>query len=169
MTYAVREYDFNMQETSASSRTSSRFTPTGGSGPVGVKRRQQPVEIGPFTKLPNQLFSSGMARILKPSATVLYAALCETANRHGRGNTFKTSDKALASETALSPRNICDARKRLLEQGMITVTREKGQSYVYTLTLQSLKWVGLAERPRIKLQPRAYHARKTIDAEKREP
>lgn len=115
------------------------------------------VEIGRFTKIPYRLFGSGTARILKPSATLLYVALCDHANRHG-SNTFKASDRALESDTALSTRTICNARKRLLEKGLITCTRAEGQSYVYTLPVPSWSWVPLAERPRMKLKPRAYTA-----------
>lgn len=119
-----------------------------------------PVEIGGFTKIPNKFFGSGTARMLKPSASLLYVALCEHANRDGK-NTFKTSDNALASETTLSTRTICDARKRLIEKGLISCTREKGQSYFYTILSPSLKWVPLAERRRVKLKPRALHAPRT--------
>jgi hypothetical protein len=117
------------------------------------------VEIGGFTKIPNQLFGSGMARALRPSATVLYAALCESANRNS-SNTFKASDKALASETTLSTRTICNARKKLIEKGLITVDeRKKGSSYFYTLSALPLKRLPVDDRrPRGKLKPRGYHA-----------
>jgi hypothetical protein len=126
------------------------------------------VDIGPFAKIPNRLFGSGTARDLKPSPTLIYVALCDHANRNS-SKTFKASDKALASDTALSPRTICDARKRLIEKGLITCTRAEGQSYVYTLTVPSWDWIPVAERPRTKLKPRAYHARKTTDPNKPEP
>jgi hypothetical protein len=115
------------------------------------------VDIGRFTKIPNRLFGSGTARNLKPSATLLYVALCDHANRNG-SNTFKASDRALESDTTLSTRTICDARKRLREKGLITCTRAEGQSYVYTLPVPSWSWVPVAERPRMKLKPRAYRA-----------
>ncbi len=98
------------------------------------------VNIGPFTKIPHKLFGSGTARDLKPSATLFYVALCEHANRNS-SNTFKASDNALASETNLSTRTICDARKRLIERKLISCAREEGQSYFYTLNAPSLKWV----------------------------
>jgi hypothetical protein len=123
------------------------------------------VELGAFTKIPNKFFGSGQAHELKPSASLLYLALCEHANRNG-SNTFKASDKALASETTLSTRTICDARKRLVEKGLITVTLEPGQSYFYTLTVPSLEWVPLAKRPRGKLKPRGYHGRPDSNADK---
>jgi hypothetical protein len=125
------------------------------------------VDIGPFTKIPYRLFGSGTARDLKPSAALLYIALCDHANRNS-SNAFKASDKALASDTTLSPRTICDARKRLVEKGLITCTREEGQSYIYTLVVPSLNWVPVAERPRTKLKPRAYHARKTTSPDQPE-
>jgi hypothetical protein len=123
------------------------------------------VKIGPYTQIPNRLFGSGTARDLKPSATLIYVALCDHANRHG-SNTFKASDNALASDTTLSPRTICDARKRLIENGLITCTREEGQSYVYTLVVPSWNWIPVAKRPRTKLKPRAY---KTTGSDKPEP
>jgi|GEM_PF-2231711 len=155
MASAPRVYDFDLEDNDATALPSRRKAST--DGRMTANHEQHSVEIGPFTKIPNKLFASGMARVLKPSATALYAALCENANRNGRGNTFKASDKALASETALSPRTICDARKKLIEKELIAVTREKGQSYFYTLTVQKLGWVPLAKRPRAKLRPRAYH------------
>jgi hypothetical protein len=115
------------------------------------------VNIGQFTKIPNRLFSSGTAQNLKPSATLLYVALCDHANRNG-SNTFKVSDRTLESDTTLSTRTICNARKRLIEKGLITCTRAEGQSYVYTLPVPSWSWVRVADRPRIKLKPRAYGA-----------
>lgn len=115
------------------------------------------VNIGPFTKIPNRLFGSGTAQHLKPSATLLYVALCDHANRNG-SNTFKTSDRSLESDTALAARTICEARKRLLEKGLITCKRADGQSYVYTLPVPSWSWVPAAARPRMKLKPRAYGA-----------
>lgn len=126
------------------------------------------VNVGPFTKIPNRLFGSGTAGYLKPSATLVYVALWDHANRHG-SNIFKASDKALSSDTSLGTRTICDARKRLMENGLITCTRADGQSYVYTLPVPSCKWVPVAERPRTKLKPRAYHVQKTTDPDKPEP
>ena len=116
-----------------------------------------PVEIGPYSKIPSKFFGSGTAANLKPSAALLFLALCEQANRHN-SNTFKASDKALASETGLGTRTICDARKRLAERGLITCSRQMGQSYEYTIPKLSLQWVPLAERLRPKQKPRANHA-----------
>ena len=135
---------------------------------MATGREKGSVDVGPFTKIPNRLFGSGMARELKASATLLYVALCEGANRKG-SNKFKASDNALASETNLSTRTICDARKRLIERSLISCDREKGQSYFYTLSVPPLKWVPLAERRREKLKPRAYHAHKATDKPKSEP
>jgi Helix-turn-helix domain len=117
------------------------------------------VDIGGFTKIPHRFFGSGTAHALKPSASLLYIALCDHANRSS-SNTFKTSDKTLASDTALSPRTICDARKRLIEKELITCKREDGQSYSYTLTVPDWNWIPVDRRPRTQLKPRAYHARK---------
>jgi hypothetical protein len=124
------------------------------------------VEIGPYFKMPNKFFGSGTAQIIGPSASLLFTALHEHANREGK-NIFKTSDKALASETALSTRTICDARKKLVEKQLITCSRNSGQSFIYTLSSLKLQWLPLAERPRLKRQPRALHAaRKTAFQEK---
>ena len=116
------------------------------------------VELGPYTKIPNRFFGSGLAQRLGPSASLLYLALCEHANRESN-NTFKgCSDKALASETGLSPRTLCDARKRLLENELISCSREKGQSFTYALFPLPIKWVRLEDRLRKKQKPRALHA-----------
>lgn len=116
-----------------------------------------PVEIGSFTKIPNKFFGSGTASSLGTSASLLLLALYEHANRNN-SNTFKTSDKALASDTGLGTRTICDARKKLTEHGHILCAREKGQSHKYTIKNLQLKWKRLEERPRQKLKPRALHA-----------
>jgi len=166
MASAPKVYDFGLQEAFATTAPSVRIPSA--RGPRPANRVRGSVNIGPFTQIPNRLFSSGMASTLKPSATLLYVALCDHANRHGN-NTFKASDKALASDTTLSPRTICDARKKLIENELITCTREEGQSYVYTLPVPSLRWVPMAERPRTQLQPRAYYARKTTGQEERQP
>lgn len=115
------------------------------------------VDIGPYTKIPNKFFGSGLAAKLGPSAALLYIALCEHANRNG-SNTFKASDEALASDTGLGPRTICDARKALAEHNLITLARRKGQSYTYTVCQLSLEWVRLEHRLRPKRKPRALHA-----------
>ncbi len=166
MASAPKVYDFGLQEAFATTAPSVRKPFA--SGPRPANRVRSSVDIGPFTKIPNRLFGSGMARTLKPSATVLYVALCEHANRDGN-NTFRASDKALASDTNLSPRTICDARKRLIENEAITCTREEGQSYVYTLLVPSWNWLPVAKRPRSKLKPRAYHALKTTDSGEGQP
>jgi hypothetical protein len=116
-------------------------------GPIPVKRRQQPVDVGPYTQIPNRFFGSNMAARLGPSAGYIYIALCEHANRNS-SITFKASDKALASETTIAPRTICNARKRLIEYGLISCKREKGQSHVYTLLKPSWEWKPLKERQR---------------------
>jgi len=101
-----------------------------------------------------------MRATVGPPASLVFLALCEHANRH-ESNTFKASDKALASETGYSPRTICDARKRLAERGLISCSRKEGQSYSYTLPACSFDWVRLEERHRQKRKPRALHASPT--------
>ena len=115
------------------------------------------VDVGPYTKIPNKFFGSGTAAKLGCSASLVFLALCEHANRES-SNTFKASDRALASETGLGTRTICDARKRLQEYGLISTSRPEGQSYSYTLPKLSLRWVPLVERPRNKRKPRAIYA-----------
>jgi hypothetical protein len=127
-------------------------------GPIPVNQgKRQAVEIGGFTKIPRTFFGSGMAARLGRSASLLYIALCEYTNRNS-SLSFKTSDKALASETTIAPRTIIDARKKLIESGLISCQREKGQSYVYTLKALTLAWKPLKERLRQPQKPRAYHA-----------
>jgi hypothetical protein len=116
-----------------------------------------PVEIGPFSKVPSKFFGSGTASSLGASASLVFLALCEHANRNS-SNTFKASDRALASETGLGTRTICDARKRLIEHDLISCSRENGQSFNYTIPTQSLEWVPLKQRLRAKRKPRAIHA-----------
>jgi hypothetical protein len=115
------------------------------------------VDVGPYTKIPNRFFGSGTAAKLGSSASLVYLALCEHANRDSN-NTFKASDRALASETGLGTRTICDARKRLCERGLVSISRSEGQSYVYTISKPSLEWVPLTQRLRTKRKPRALRA-----------
>lgn len=112
------------------------------------------VDVGPFTKVPNKYFGSGKGQTVGPSATVLYFALCENGNRNS-SNTFKASDKALASETSLSPRTLRNARIRLREHGLIAYSREPGQSFAYELLPQNLNWLPRENRPRNRMRPRA--------------
>ena len=128
---------------------------------AGPEPSKKSLGIGPFAKVPNRYFGSGMARKVGPSASLLYFALCEIANRdRDHTNTFKGSDKALASETGLSPRTIRNVRIKLLENGLVECRRENGQSYTYTLLPQELPWVPRADRPRQKRKPRAMAARR---------
>ncbi len=120
-----------------------------------------PVEIGLYSEMPSKFFGSGTASSLRPSASLVFLALCEHANRN-ESNTFKASDRALASETGLGTRTICDARKRLIEHGLISCSRENGQSFNYTIPSLSLKWIPLAQRPRLKRKPRALHASRAV-------
>jgi len=115
------------------------------------------VEIGLFTKMPSKFFGSGTASNIGPSAALIFLALCEHANRRG-SNTFRASDRALASDTKYGPRTICNARKTLIERGLIECSREEGQSFTYTIPVLDLQWKPLAERPRKPRRPRALHA-----------
>jgi hypothetical protein len=115
------------------------------------------VDIGPFSKIPNRLFGSGTAAILGTSATLLFVALCEHANRNS-SNIFSASDRALAADTGLSPRTICEARKALQERSLLSVERMEGRSYSYTLLKRELGWVPVKDRQREKRKPRALHA-----------
>lgn len=124
--------------------------------------RQKSVDIGLFARFPNTFFSSGMARKLGPSASVLYIALCENANRNcPPSNTFAAADKTLAWETGLSPRTLRNVRIKLMENGLVKYGREPGQKYTYTLLRQELKWLKVAERPpRQERRPRGMAAAK---------
>ena len=126
MAAAVRDYGFGAQESYSTAASNGRKTPP--RGPMPVKGKQ-PVDIGPYTQIPNRFFGSGMAARLGPSAGFIYLALCDHANRNGSVS-FKVSDKALASDTTIAPRTICTARKKLIEYGLISCKREKGQSHV---------------------------------------
>jgi len=119
--------------------------------------------LEPWSKMPSKFFGSGTAAMLGPSASLFYLALCEHANRHS-SNKFIASDRALASDTNLSTRTICNARKLLVEKRAISCERGNGQSFTYTLLKQSLKWIALAQRPRPKRRPRANHASRTVSS-----
>jgi len=129
--------------------------------PKSPSAKASTVEIGLFTKVPRLLFGSGTAARLGRSALCLFVALCEHANRHGR-TTFSASDEALACDTGMSPRTICDARKRLREHGMIQTVRTSGSAFRYTILPQAFEWKPLDQRQRRKLKPRAYRATATV-------
>jgi hypothetical protein len=116
-----------------------------------------PVGISPFFKVPSKFFGSGTASSLGTSASILFLALCEHANRHDK-MTFKASDKALSADTNLGRRTICNARKELVERGLVVCSRGEGQSFTYTIQKLSLTWVPLKNRLRKKQKPRAIHA-----------
>jgi DNA-binding transcriptional ArsR family regulator len=121
---------------------------------------QKAFDIGPYAKFPNKFFSSGTARKVGISASVFYFALCENANRFKPpSNTFKATDNAIASETGLSPRTIRNVRTKLVENGLISCSREPGQGFTYTLVRQELKWLKRSDRPRQKQRPRAMRAK----------
>lgn len=141
--------------------TEMPFADSGGEcSPFREPQRQKSVDVGLFARFPNKFFGSGMARKLGPSATVLYIALCENANRNREpSNTFGARDRDLAWETGLSPRTIRNVRIRLLENRLVEYRREPGQKYIYTLLRPELRWFKLAERPpRQKLRPRGIAA-----------
>lgn len=119
-----------------------------------------PVDVGPFTKIPNRFFGSGMAARVGPTASLFYLVLCDYANRNSN-NTFKASDKVLAADTGLAPRTFCNVRKCLCEHKLISYLRPPGQSYTYTVLKPSLDWVSHTGRPRPKSKPRALHARRS--------
>ena len=126
-------------------------------------QRERSFDIGPFARFPNKYFGSGIARRVGLSASMLYFALCENANRNRvPSNTFKASDGALASETGLSPRTISKVRIKLFENGLVTYSREPGASYKYTLLRPDLKWLTRAERPRQKRKPRGMAAARAL-------
>jgi len=112
-----------------------------------------PDDIGPFTKIPNKLFSSGLASQLGSSATLVYVALCEHYNRDSE-NEFVASNKALASETGLSDGTINNARTKLVAAGLVQCSRGKGRSFTYSILRQNLSWKSLDSRLRVKLRPR---------------
>jgi hypothetical protein len=129
------------------------------SSPNAARAASTLVDVGDYTKIPNRLFGSGMAAKLKPTASLFYVALCDHANRNG-SNTFKVSDKVLASDTLLAPRTFCNARKRLEEFGLVSLTRQPGERYTYSILKPSLHWVSSSKRPRPKQRPRALHGLK---------
>ncbi|HUV96559.1 MAG TPA: hypothetical protein VMV98_03735 [Acidobacteriaceae bacterium] len=135
------------------------FADSGDEGsPFPEPQRQKSLDVGPFARFPNKFFGSGMARKLGPSASVLYIALCEHANREP-SNTFGARDGDLAWETGLSPRTIRNVRIKLSENRLVECRREPGQKYTYTLLRPELRWFKLAERPpRQKLKPRGMAA-----------
>ena len=115
------------------------------------------VDMGDYSKIPNKFFGSGMESKLGHSPSLLFLALCEHANRNS-STSFKASDAALASETGLGTRTICQARKRLVEFNIVSCDRQDGRSYIYTLKQYQFNWLPLKERPRVKRKPRAVHA-----------
>jgi hypothetical protein len=155
MASAVHDYDFTPQQTYETA--APRWGKSSTRGPMPVKQGRQPIEIGPYAQFPNRFFGSGMGARLGPSAGYVYFALLDHANRVGKMS-FSASDKALAGDTRIAPRTICNARKKLIEYGLISCEREKGRSHVYTLLKPSWDWKPLKERLRRTLKPRAYHA-----------
>ena len=122
---------------------------------AGPEPSKKSVGIGPFAKVPNRYFGSGMARKVGPSASLLYFALCEIANRdQDHSNTFRESVSFLRKETGLSSRTIRNVRIKLLENGLVECRRENGQSYTYTLLPQKLPRVPNAARLREKRKNR---------------
>jgi hypothetical protein len=125
---------------------------------VHSRKEQRPaVDLGPYSKIPNKIFGGGIARELGPSAALFFLALCEHANRNG-SMSFKASDASLAADTGLSPRTICEARKRLMEWNLIACDRQHGNSYTYRLSRYNFTWKPVKERARVKRKPRAMYA-----------
>ena len=124
---------------------------------LSAPQKANGVDVGPrFFMVPGQLFGSGLAQTLGSTATLLYVALWENANRQKRpSNTFGTTVRKLSSETGLGPRTIRDARNRLIEKGLLRCTRGAGEKFEYTLLPQNLKWTPVDERPRALKRPRA--------------
>jgi hypothetical protein len=110
-------------------------------------------DIGLFSKMPNKFFGSGTAARLRPSASILFLALCEHVNQKGEIS-FSVSDRTLAADTGLSARTICEARKRLLEQKLLLCSRDKGNSFTYTLRKYELPWIPVKDRLRPMRKPR---------------
>ncbi len=127
--------------------------------PSHTRTGRRGVDLGLYTMIPSKFFGSGTALALGKSAALLFVALCEHANRVGQ-NTFHASDRALASDTGLSERTICDARTKLVEHGLVKIQRGMGQIHTYTIPKLAFVWVPIAERPRKRRQPRAYAARR---------
>jgi hypothetical protein len=123
------------------------------------------VDIGYFSEMPRYFFGSGCAAKLGTSTSLLFLALCEHANRNS-SNSFAVSDLALASDTGLAPRTICEARKRLIEERLISCVRESGRSFTYTLSKYEFRWVGMKERPRMKRRARALHSMQPVTSAK---
>jgi hypothetical protein len=123
------------------------------------------VDIGLFSMMPKLFFGSGLGAELRVSTGYLFLALCEHANRNG-ANSFTVSDRALAADTGLAPRTICEARKRLVERKLITCVRENGRSFTYTLTKYELPWVAVKERIRAKRKARALHSIRPVSSAK---
>ena len=136
--------------------SSSRASPRNFPAPlVNGSAKPSPVDIGPYTKIPNRFFGSGLAARLGTAAGFLYVALCDHANRKS-SLVFKVSDKALAADTGIAPRTICKARCRLMEHDLLSYTRSEGQTYQYSLKPLKLEWKPIHERLRPAKRPRAY-------------
>ena len=114
-------------------------------------------DLGLWSKIPSKFFGSGTAVKIGTSASLFYLSLGEHGNRN-ESNTFRASDRAIAADTGLSSRKICDARKAVLDAGLIACEREPGSSFTYTLLPVSLKWIPLDQRPRQKRKPRGLHS-----------
>ncbi len=67
------------------------------------------IQIGAFSKIPNKFFGSGTAARIGPSASIMFLALFEVANRKG-ASSFSISDRTLAADTGVATRTIVEAR-----------------------------------------------------------
>lgn len=115
-------------------------------------------ELGPYFVVPKGLFQNGIAARIGPYAVAIYAALCEWANRKN-GNVVSVSDRSLAADTGVAERTIRDIRALLLNNGLVSLNREPGQSYTYTLLPVTLApRVPVKQRPRQPKKQRALYA-----------
>jgi hypothetical protein len=128
---------------------------------MSEKNKSAGVELGRYFKVPKGVFQSGLAARLGSSAMTVYVALCEHANRKN-SNTFVASDKALAADSGVAERTIRGVRTKLVQAKLITIRRELGQSYTYTLLPISSDWVPIKERPRQPCKPRALYALESV-------
>jgi DNA-binding transcriptional ArsR family regulator len=149
-------------------------TPAADQDALSIKHSQQAgkqrqatgaVQIGEFSKIPNKFFGSGKAAEIGPTASLLFLALCEVANRY-QAMSFSISDRSLAADTGLAPRTICEARKRLREKKLIQCSREKGRSFTYSLAEYKLPWIAVKDRPSTKRRARAMRGTRAIASAK---
>ena len=138
----------------AGDATQKRALPT-----TRAKIPKTTVDFGPFFQVNYRLFSSGLGAKLGPSAGWLYMALCSYANDN-LSMTFSVSNKALARDTGMSPRTIGEAKKILVNHGLIECTMEPGRRVRFTMKKPDLERMTPAARPRAKHKPRGKAVKK---------